>query len=315
MAELIIVFREVLEATLIVGILYTYLIKVGNHSAIIRLWQGVLVALAASLVGSLLFYELAGGFTGRSAKIFEGIVMILAAGILGSMILWMAKNSNISGELQEQASKALKADKLGFGIFSLAFISVFREGIETILFLFGVTTQKGGLSIPLSFLGAALGIGAGYMIFIQGKKLPIKTFFNVTSGILIFVAAGMLTYGVHELESAKVIPYLGGNVDIEKGSVKATRVNGDSKNFVLDKNLDKNNVVNSAKKWASRTWDINPPKNKDGSYPIFHDKGAVGGLMKGLFGYNGDPGWVELIVWITAVLGMNFMWKRVAFEG
>ena len=92
MAELIIVFREVLEATLIVGILYTYLIKVGNHSAIIRLWQGVLVALAASLVGSLLFYELAGGFTGRSAKIFEGIVMILAAGILGSMILWMAKS-------------------------------------------------------------------------------------------------------------------------------------------------------------------------------------------------------------------------------
>ena len=100
MAELIIVFREVLEATLIVGILYTYLDKIGQNDALTRLWQGVMVALAASLIGSLLFQKFAGGFDGDASKIFEGIVMIVAAGILGSMIIWMAIISNIAGELE-----------------------------------------------------------------------------------------------------------------------------------------------------------------------------------------------------------------------
>ena len=94
MAELIIVFREVLEASLIVGILYTYLSKIGQAAAIIRLWQGVLVALAASILGSLLFQKVAGGFQGQAEKLFEGIVMIVAAAILGTMIIWMAKNKN-----------------------------------------------------------------------------------------------------------------------------------------------------------------------------------------------------------------------------
>ena len=86
MAELIIVFREVLEASLIVGILYTYLNKIDQAGAIIRLWQGVLVALAASIMGSLLFQKVAGGFQGQAEKLFEGIVMIVASIVLTTMI-------------------------------------------------------------------------------------------------------------------------------------------------------------------------------------------------------------------------------------
>ena len=176
MAELIIVFREVLEASLIVGILYTYLNRINQNEAIIRLWQGVMVALAASLLGSLLFQRFAGGFHGQAEKLFEGFVMILAAIILGTMIVWMAKNSNIASELEEKAAEALDGNKLGYGIFALAFISVFREGIETILFLYGVMMKQGGLSVPLSFIGAALGIGIGYLIFVQGKKSHLRHF-------------------------------------------------------------------------------------------------------------------------------------------
>jgi high-affinity iron transporter len=270
MAELIIVFREVLEASLIVGILYTYLNKIDQADAIIRLWQGVLVALAASIMGSLLFQKVAGGFQGQAEKLFEGIVMIVAAAILGTMIIWMAKNSNIASELEEKAASALDSDKLGYGIFALAFISVFREGIETILFLYGVMMKQGGLSLTLSLIGAGLGLGVGYMIFVQGKKVPLKTFFNVSSILLIFVASGMLAYGVHELESAGVFTDYG------------------------------------------RIWDINPPKNVDGTYPFLHDKGLVGGLLKGLFGYNGDPSAIELIVWLVSVIGLSTMWKKVS---
>ena len=66
MAEFIIIFREVLEAGLIVGILYTYLKKVDQQSSIARLWQGVLVAIVLSIIGSFLFQILAGGFEGQA---------------------------------------------------------------------------------------------------------------------------------------------------------------------------------------------------------------------------------------------------------
>ena len=95
MAEFIIIFREVLEAGLIVGILYTYLKKVDQQSSIARLWQGVLVAIVLSIIGSFLFQILAGGFEGQAEKLFEGVVMIVAAVVLGSMIVWMAKNKTL----------------------------------------------------------------------------------------------------------------------------------------------------------------------------------------------------------------------------
>ena len=313
MAELIIVFREVLEGSLIVGILYTYLKKTNQSAAILRLWQGVAAALVVSVLGSFIFQIFADGFEGRAGKLFEGIIMIIAAAVLGSMIVWMAKNRNIADDLKDKANEALSGENVGYGIFALAFVSVFREGIETILFLYGIIIKEGGLNIVLSLVGAALGIGLSFMIFIQGKKVPLKTFFNVTSVILIFVAAGMFTYGVHELESARVIPFYGGEVIENDNSLVAKRMNGDTKIFTFDSSSDNiDDVSYKASKWASRVWDLNPPKNFDGTYPVFHDKGAIGGLMKGLFGYNGDPSAIELIAWILVASGLGLTWRKTA---
>ena len=313
MAELIIVFREVLEGSLIVGILYTYLKKTNQPAAILRLWQGVAAALIVSVLGSFIFQIFADGFEGRAGKLFEGIIMIIAAAVLGSMIVWMAKNRNIADDLKDKANEALAGENVGYGIFALAFVSVFREGIETILFLYGIIIKEGGLNIVLSLVGAALGIGLSFMIFIQGKKVPLKTFFNVTSVILIFVAAGMFTYGVHELESARVIPFYGGEVIENDNSLVAKRMNGDTKIFTFDSSSDNiDDVSYKASKWASRVWDLNPPKNFDGTYPVFHDKGAIGGLMKGLFGYNGDPSAIELIAWVLVATGLGLTWRKTA---
>ena len=313
MAELIIVFREVLEGSLIVGILYTYLKKTNQPAAILRLWQGVAAALIVSVLGSFIFQIFADGFEGRAGKLFEGIIMIIAAAVLGSMIVWMAKNRNIADDIKDKANEALSGENVGYGIFALAFVSVFREGIETILFLYGIIIKEGGLNIVLSLVGAALGIGLSFMIFIQGKKVPLKTFFNVTSVILIFVAAGMFTYGVHELESARVIPFYGGEVIENDNSLVAKRMNGDTKIFTFDSSSDNiDDVSYKASKWASRVWDLNPPKNFDGTYPVFHDKGAIGGLMKGLFGYNGDPSAIELIAWVLVATGLGLTWRKTA---
>ena len=268
MVELIIVFREVLEASLIIGILYTFLNQLNQKESIEMLWKGVLAALIASFIGSILFQKFAGGFSGQAEKLFEGFIMIMASIFLGTMIVWMAKNNNIADELKRKASDALQGNNVKYGIFGLAFISVFREGIETILFLYGTMMKQGNLSFTLSLLGAFFGISIGYLIFIQGKKVPLKTFFNISSILLIFVASGMMAYGVHELESAGIIPDYG------------------------------------------RLWDINPTQNIDGTYPIFHDKGIIGGLLKGLLGYNGNPSFIELFSWILTLSLLFYSWNR-----
>ena len=302
MAELIIMFREVLEASLIIGILYTYLKKSNNEDSIKMLWSGVGAAVFISIVASILFQMIAGGFEGNASKIFEGIVMIVASIVLTTMIIWMAQNKNISEDLKNKAKESLSSG-LKYGIFTLAFVAVFREGVEIILFLYAIGI-KDGISVMPSIIGSLLGLFAGYAIFIQGVKIPLKKFFNVTSVFLIFVAAGMLTYGVHELESGGVIPYFGGNTKIEEDKIIATRMNGDSKIFELDKQK-------KAKKWASRIWNINPSKNDDGSYPILHDKGAIGGLLKGFFGYNGDPSLIEFITWLLSMIGLNYLYQKI----
>ena len=302
MAELIIVFREVLEASLIIGILYTYLKKSNNEDSIKMLWSGVGIAVFISIIASIIFQMIAGGFEGNASKIFEGIVMIVASIVLTTMIIWMAQNKNISEDLKNKAKESLSSG-LKYGIFTLAFVAVFREGVEIILFLYAIGI-KDGISIFPSIIGAIFGLLAGYAIFIQGIKIPLKTFFNVTSVFLIFVAAGMLTYGVHELESGGVIPYVGGDTKIQENSITATRINGDTKIFDIDNKK-------KAKKWASRIWDVNPSKNDDGSYPALHDKGAIGGLLKGFFGYNGDPSLIEFITWLLSMIGLNYLYQKI----
>ena len=135
MAEFIIMFREVLEASLIIGILYTFLVQSDNQNFIKKLWQGVFVAIFASVIFSFIFQIFANGFEGNSGKIFEGVTMIVASFVLATMIFWMAQNLNIRQQLEGDAEKALSSKNAGLGIFALSFIAVFREGVEIILFI------------------------------------------------------------------------------------------------------------------------------------------------------------------------------------
>jgi|TARA_B110000467_G_scaffold45723_1_gene41845 high-affinity iron transporter len=269
MAELLIMFREVLEASLIIGILYTFLIQSKQPHLIRQLWKGVGFALIASIIFSFIFQIFAGGFQGNASKLFEGAVMIMASLVLGTMIVWMAKNVNIKAQLEKEATEAMNSSNAGFGIFSLAFIAVFREGVEIILFMYSIMLTSDGISIISSTIGSLIGLFIGYLIFVKGKKVPLKQFFNFTSIFLIFVCAGMMAYGIHELESGGLIHDYG------------------------------------------RFWDINPAKNLDGSYPLFHDKGMVGSLFKGFFGYNGNPSLIEFIAWLMTLVTMGYSWKKI----
>jgi high-affinity iron transporter len=95
-----------------------------------------------------------------------------------------------------------------FALVTLAFVVVVREGIETVLFLFSATrvAESAMLFIMGGFLGLGIAIAIGYSIYKGSSRLNLRTFFNVTSMVLIVFAAGLLAHGIHELQEAAIIP-------------------------------------------------------------------------------------------------------------
>jgi high-affinity iron transporter len=201
----IITFREVLEAALVVGIILSYLVRVKQTKYNTIVYAGIFSGIVASIIGAVLFTKLAGGFTGRAEEIFEGITMLIGAALLTTMILWMMKQKHIARELENKvATELTEAHK--FGLFSLVFIAILREGIETVIFLRAATLVSTGNTMIGALAGLLAAILLGYAIFLGSMKINLKRFFNITSILLILFAAGLVTHGVHELQEAKVVP-------------------------------------------------------------------------------------------------------------
>jgi high-affinity iron transporter len=136
--------------------------------------------------------------------------MFLAVGVLTWMIFWMRRQAvNIRAHLEAQIQAVLIGGSL-LGLVILAFVVVVREGIETVLFLFAATrvAESPFLFTAGGFLGLAIAIGIGYSIYKGASRLNLRTFFNVTSLVLIFFAAGLLAHGIHEFIEAGIIPPL-----------------------------------------------------------------------------------------------------------
>jgi high-affinity iron transporter len=136
--------------------------------------------------------------------------MFVAAGVLTWMIFWMRKQAvNIKAHLHAQIQSVLTSGS-SRGLVILAFVVVVREGIETVLFLFAATrvAESPLLFTVGGFLGLAIAVGIGYSIYKGSSRLNLRTFFNVTSVVLIFFAAGLLAYGIHEFIEAGIIPPL-----------------------------------------------------------------------------------------------------------
>jgi len=254
--------REALEAALIVAIVASYLKKIGKQSLNRYLYQGVIAAVGASVLLGLAILVVYGGLTDASAEIFEGVASLTATVVLTYMILWMARHAQtIKVELERKVEIAVTTGQL-LGIVALSFVAVFREGLETVLFL----TTLAIIDSPGTVFGAvtaSLIVIVLAMILMKGiYKLDIKRFFQVTSVILIIFAAGLTGYGVHELIEA------GESLDVELGVL------------------------------SQHAFDINPPRNPDGNYPLLHEKGAVGSVFAALVGYDGNPEWLRIIVYL-----------------
>jgi high-affinity iron transporter len=203
----VITFREGLEAALVVGIVLSYLNKTGRLDLRRPAWAGVWLAVAASVVlgGGL---QLVGAtLEGRVEQLFEGTTMLFAAVVLTWMIFWMRYQArSIRAGLEQEMRRAMSG-RAGLGILSLTFLAVFREGVETVLFLSAAAFSGTGSGLAT---GAAFGLllagGAGWAIFRAASRLNLRRFFDVTSILLLLFAAGLVAAGVHEFQEAGLIP-------------------------------------------------------------------------------------------------------------
>ncbi len=209
LAAALITFREGLEAALIVGIVLGYLKKTGHIDRQRSVWWGVAAAVVASLIAALGLQAVGARFEGRAEQVFEGVTMLLAAGVLTWMVFWMqAQGRRIKGQLEEEVRQAVAAEQ-SWGLFSLAFLTVVREGIETVLFLSAavftsspVQTLTGGLG------GLAVAVVVGWLLFAASVRLDVRRFFRVTGVLLIVFAAGLVAHGVHEFQETGLLPIL-----------------------------------------------------------------------------------------------------------
>lgn len=208
LGALLITLREGLEAALIIGIILAYLARTNNRQGFKPVWLGASLAVLVSLITGAIIYSVAGELSGRAEEIFEGLAMFLAVGVLTWMVFWMRRQAiNIRGELQAQIQSALTRGS-SFGLIAIAFLAVVREGIETVLFLFAATrTAESAISFTLGgILGLAIAIAIGYGVYKGTTRLNLRTFFNVTSLVLLIFAAGLLAHGIHEFHEAGIIP-------------------------------------------------------------------------------------------------------------
>lgn len=212
-AAALIALREGLEAALIVGIVLGYLRRIGYLEGRRSVWIGVFVAVIASLVLAFFIQLIGMELEGRAEEIFEGATMFLAVGVLTWMIFWMRTQARlVKTSLERDVQDAVETGTK-WGLILVAFIAVFREGVETALFLSAAAFASSGQGI---LIGAALGLAAailiGYLIYASTAKLNVKHFFNITSVLLLLFAAGLLAHGIHEFQEAGIIPTMNEHV-------------------------------------------------------------------------------------------------------
>jgi high-affinity iron transporter len=267
----IVSLREGIEIALILAIMLSYLRGTRQPELKRYIYGGVLLALVSSIAIAFILGAVWGIFEGPALALFEGSMVLFAAFLLTTMVLWMWRTgSGIASEIEESMEEHVLV-KSGIGLMLLSFALILREGVELVLFTTALVIQDG----IITYLGIAIGLSIsliiGALMYAGSLKTSMKKLFNWTSVLLVLFAAGMIAYGIHELQEAGLL--LIGPLEL---------------------------------------WNINPPLLPDGSYPLFHENGLIGGLAKGLFGYNGNPSALELLSYIIylTIVSLYYYWYQ-----
>ena len=275
LASFLITVREALEAALIIGIIAAYVAKIGRKDLNRYIGIGIVGAIIASMAVAATFEMIYGELEGTAEALFEGTAALTAAIVLTYMIFWMAHNSKrIKGEVQEKIDLSISKGQI-LGVAALSFMAVFREGVETVLFL-GTLAIKSPFDTIFGFVVGLVAVVVLSFIMFKGMcRLDVSKFFRYTSVLLILFSAGLVATAVDEFNEVGIIPPV-----------------------------------------VEQVWDINPSLNPDGSYPVLHEKGIIGGSLKSLIGYHADPSLTQVLAYIGywLIIGM-FVYRAYQIPG
>lgn len=213
LSNFLIGLREGLEAALIVGILVAYIVKTNQSSKrklLTAVWSGVAAALIASLaLGGFLSFTSA-ELTPRGEEFFAGTTSLLAVSLVTWMVFWMKRTArSLREDLQGKVATALSSGPITLA--AAAFFAVLREGLETSLFVYANFRSINGGGVGAGpaiglIIGLAVAVFLGWAIYRRAITLNLATFFKITGVALIVIAAGVLSYGVHEFQELGWIP-------------------------------------------------------------------------------------------------------------
>lgn len=201
--------REGLEASLVVGILVAYLVTAGRRYELPAVWAGVIGAIAVSLgFGALLTFG-PRGLTFEAQEAIGGVLSIVAVVFLTWMIFWMQRFArNLKSDIHQRVDATEGGSRSM--LVMIAALAVGREGLETALFLWSAARATDSTWDPIvgGLLGIVVAVVMGVLIYTGALKINLRRFFTWTSAALIVIAAGVLSYGIHDLQEAGILPGL-----------------------------------------------------------------------------------------------------------
>ncbi len=206
---LFVVWRESIEALLVIGILHAWLRQNGTPRARFFLWGGVAAGLAAAAALAWGLSRLGEILPPDAEEIFQAALVFLAAALVVQMVVWMRRHGrNLKRDLQVGLSVRLARGQL-WGIFGLALIAVMREGSEAVIFLQGILAAVGWTrDVMVAVAEAFFAAAASYVVLqLMGRALSWRVFFGVTEVLLLLLAAALTVSGAEHLVSLGLLPY------------------------------------------------------------------------------------------------------------
>lgn len=199
--------REGLEAALVVGLIVATLVRAERRDLLRHVWLGVALALAGTLaLGAVLTWG-PYGLSSQGQEVVGGILSIVAVAFITGMTVWMAKTAgSMRSQVVEQVGAALARG--GLALVLVAALAVIREGIETTLFLWATVDAVGGVGVATlaATAGILVAVVVGWLVYRGALRLNLGRFFTISGAVLVVVAAGVLSYGIGDLQEAGLLP-------------------------------------------------------------------------------------------------------------
>lgn len=193
---------------MICSIMLAYLKQIGRRDRFKDVWIGVWAAIAVALIGGIAVFVTLRNYDGSNlqAKI-EGSTYFIACGVLTYMTFWMKKQGqNLKKELHAKMEEAISTGSI-LAIALIAFITVGREGLETVVFMIAIAFHSSPLMLTIgATVGVMVGLSLSFVIYVLGKRVNLKHFFDIMGTLLMLFAAGLLADGIEDFQQLGWLP-------------------------------------------------------------------------------------------------------------